>query len=616
MTSGAWDGKPFPLKPWIVALLLFVTWMGARRLNAEGFWYDEWWALYNAGASDFGPPLSPIDIWKRVAAEDPWQIPGYFWVLSAWGNTVGWTEYAGRALSLLAGVLAVVVVYRLGWAISSQRWVAFGAAVAFGGSAWFIYYLHEMRVYTLYALLAALLLLLYRHIMNRKNPPGFPLYAALVLTAAALLYCHYFAVILVAAVGLWHVARLLRRRPDRRWWTMLACLVLAGLMLLPWLSNAFTAIRMAQRAQRVTFEGAEVLTVAGNMVYAFSSTSVALFALLAIFSLGHRAARGVWLLTITVLAGSLAAYQLFHIGDIRYAIGLLPLLALIAGLGFQALAARRVPLPVLAGIWIAGALLADDDFRLNGLFNLPPQPIREMAAVLAPHVGEGDVIINHLGSDMIRVLHIYSMQRYLGSTPARLEMVDMRSLPSVQAYARRVREAVGDAQRLWVIYAPRWPSSEWSLFVYLLNEQNLFPCATLADDDEMRVLAFGRVENPASAARFGDMIEAQLIGAPRKLGGVFQVWLGFEINRNIPPDTYSVTLDMVDDRGAPRGQHNYDLPAPGRGCYLAEIPIEDLPPGRYRLEMAVYDERTDDQLAVIGFDGKPEKRVPLALVTR
>jgi hypothetical protein len=607
-----------PFKYWIftLGLLLFVTWMGARRLNADGFWFDEWWALYNSGSSDFGSPSSPIDIWNRVAAEDPWQIPGYFWVLSAWGNTVGWTEYAGRALSLLAGVLAVAVTYRLGRAMSGQPLVGLGAAVALGGSTWFIYYLHEMRVYAIYTLLTALLLLLYWRILNRKRSPAIPLYAALTLTVAALLYCHYFAVIPVAVVGLWHLARLLRRRPDHRWWIILACLALAALMLLPWLNNAFEAMRRAQTANRAAFEGAEVFSVAGDMVYVFSNTSVALFALLAIFSLGQRAARGVWLLMIAVLLGSLAVYQALNLDSIRYAIGLLPLLALIAGFGFQALAERHVHPAIIASLWVAGALLVDGDFRVYSMFNLQPQPIREMAAVLAPYVGEGDVVINHLGSDMISLLHAYSMRRYFDDTPARLEMFEIKTLASVQAYAERVREAVGGAQRVWVIYAPRWPSSEWSLFVYLLNEQSIYQCATLADSEDMRVLAFGRMSDFASVARFGHSIEAQLIGAPKIQADVLTVWLGFRASQTIPPDTYSVELQLADDTGILRAQYAYSLTDADRSCRMVEIPVQDLPPGRYDLSMVVYDGRNGERLDVVGFDGLPGDSGKLALITR
>src|SRR5258708_8832242 len=87
----------------MIPVLLLTTWFGARKLNASGIWYDEWWSLYDSGASYFGPPLSPIAIWNRIATEDPMYPPGYYVLLSAWAQGVGWSEYATRALSLLAG---------------------------------------------------------------------------------------------------------------------------------------------------------------------------------------------------------------------------------------------------------------------------------------------------------------------------------------------------------------------------------------------------------------------------------------------------------------------------------------------------------------------------------
>ncbi|MBZ0286104.1 MAG: hypothetical protein K8I30_00710, partial [Anaerolineae bacterium] len=93
----------------MIALLLAVMALGARGLGQDALWLDEYWSLAHAGGLE---SLSPVEVWGRIAASDPWQTPGYYLLLNLWGGRVGWSAFAGRALSLLAGMLAVAWVYR------------------------------------------------------------------------------------------------------------------------------------------------------------------------------------------------------------------------------------------------------------------------------------------------------------------------------------------------------------------------------------------------------------------------------------------------------------------------------------------------------------------------
>lgn len=92
---------------YLVPLLLLTTWLGARGLNADTLWYDEYWSLYDAGIEPHGD-RTLAQIWEGVASRNPWHAPGYFMILSGWGRLAGGTPFAGRALSLLFGLLALV----------------------------------------------------------------------------------------------------------------------------------------------------------------------------------------------------------------------------------------------------------------------------------------------------------------------------------------------------------------------------------------------------------------------------------------------------------------------------------------------------------------------------
>ncbi|MFN8372417.1 MAG: hypothetical protein U0694_06025 [Anaerolineae bacterium] len=600
----------------LIIVLLVMTWLGARNLNADGVWYDEWWSLYNAGAGWFGAPLSPADIWNRLAEEDPWQLPGYPWALSAWGNSVGWTEYSARALSLLAGVLATAVTYRLGCEVSRQRIVGLGAAAALGGSTWLIYYLHEIRGYTLIVLLAALLLLLYWRMTRRKPTPL--TYAAFLLALVALLYIHYFAAFFVAVLGLWHLLRLRVGLRDRHWWLTLACFALAGASLLPFVANVLYATSVTQTQQRAVIDPAHLLAIAGDMFYTFSNTGAALLVVLAFFSLRARASWRFWAFAALLLALDMFGFYVLKVNEIRYAMAILPLFALIAGFGVYELSKLRLPPALLISIWLISAVAVDQNYAVRSILNrTQPQPFREMAQILLPRLSEGDVVLNvvGVGSESSHALH--PLTQYFGSSPARIEVLEIQYRPNVQNYVARVEEAVGAAQRVWITYDPRHISTEWSLLTYWLNEHHIAQCATITDQQDLLILAFGRLTDGAPQYTFGqDGIQVQPIGAIGTQDDVLQVWLGFNVSSQIPANTYSVALHLLDSSGQLRAQADYALAPAGESCHLVEIPLTDLPPDSYTLHAAVYNWQTGERLPAITPDSMTSDSPTLATLER
>ena len=99
-----------PVWLWLIPLLLLTTWLGARSLDADAIWYDEYRSLFYAGGAEYGPIQLP-EVWTRVALYGgAAQVPGYFSLLWGWGALVGWTEFAARSLSLFCGVPPTSVV--------------------------------------------------------------------------------------------------------------------------------------------------------------------------------------------------------------------------------------------------------------------------------------------------------------------------------------------------------------------------------------------------------------------------------------------------------------------------------------------------------------------------
>ena len=581
----------------IIAILLLSAWLGARKLNANGIWFDEWWSLYVAGADVFHVSRSVGDIWQRITNEDIRQGLLYPLALASWGSAVGWTEFATRALSLLAGIVTLAGIFRLGWSLSKRPLVGLGAAAILGTSVWFIYFLHEMRVYMLLVMFTVLLLLLYQRIMYSPSKPRLWTYLALGIITGLLVNTHYFAVLVVGVIGLWHVLQLFKGRPNRRWWGIIGAWVVSGVMLIPWLVNIQQATQLAHNEPRVQADLPLLLKITGDTFIAFSNASVALLIILLAFSLLARPARWIWLLTLLLFPLNLAIYYIFGLNELRYNMAIMPFLALLAGVGINELAKRRIPALLIVLIWTISALTLDGNFQMDRIIQRwPGQPIREMAHALEPQVASDDVIVNLIGDEDRPSLAPHPMVYYMGDFGARIEVVENTTYPGTQTFAARMRQAIGDTNRVWLLHDPRWASSEWSLSEYILNEQNRYHCATLADTSNMRIWGYGRIDSTAPAWRYGDGIQLSLVGAPRVKDGILQTWLGYQIDDSTPANTYSIGLFVFDSNNQRVAQFDRGIPAAGTSCQALDIDVSNLPAGDYQLRTTIYSWQTSERL--------------------
>ena len=185
-----------------LAVLAGVTLAGlALRLAVpRGLWLDEAISVHQANLSfhdmfenlQFGdrhPPLHHVTLWLTVRA-------------------FGDGELAVRLPSLIAGTLVIPALYLLGRELYDRRTglvaAAFGAA-----SPLLIWYAQEARMYafvTLFGLLA-----LWTQLRAIRNP-SWVNWAAYILATAALLWSHYFGLLLIGVQQLIWVGVIIHRR--------------------------------------------------------------------------------------------------------------------------------------------------------------------------------------------------------------------------------------------------------------------------------------------------------------------------------------------------------------------------------------------------------------------
>lgn len=588
---------------WLVPLLLMMTWLGARGLNADAYWLDETWSLYSAGAAQYGP-LSPADIWTRTATED-FGGPGYHFLLAAWGALVGWTPFAARASSLLLGALALAWVYRLGRDMAAPL-VGISAAVLFGGSAFTLYFLHELRTYVLSVLLVAFVLWAYWRLAVSPRRPGWALQVSFVLGVAGLLYTHYYLALILPVIGVYHV---LLAPKGTAWWRVVGLMALGGLLFLPWLSVVLAALSQFSTAEAGAREPAlSAAQLMERTVLFFSSGAGGLFVIVLALALGslrvyRRQSIAAWcwaLLALVVLIAVNERTALIKPGRERYLLLAWPPLALLGGMGIASLSRSRFRLliPVLLAAWlVVGGLAALDGTLMRDTDGAQALPWNALADTLRQQAQPGDVVAAHLTA-YNWVLDLRPLEYYLYGLPVRFTALE--SLPAAD-FPQAARGFVDEAAAVWLAIDKRLPASARLDEFTAALAGSYASCGTVFDLPRLRLDVYRRFPaqafDPAQSAvlRFGQGV-ALTYADISQTGGTLKTRLLWAVGADVPPYTYSVGLHVLDAAGTLVAQADYGLPLEAFACRETAIPTGHLPPGEYQLLALVYNWSTGERL--------------------
>ncbi len=607
----------------LIPLLLLTFWLGARALNQQAIWYDEYWSLYDAGGA-FNGPRSPVDVIQGLAERNPWQAPGFFLLLNRWGALTGWSVLAARSMALFVGLLAVALAYRLGRDLFRSPLVGLGTAVALATSAFFVAYLHELRGYTLVALFSLLSVWAYWR-LTRVEHPSLARQIIFVLAIAGLLYTHYFAAVTAAALAFYH---LLFARKDRAWWRVVILMALAGLLFLPWLRVMLSAISIATGDESATRQAAALgpVDAATQLFYLFSSGSVALLAVIGAFALRARgqAARLVW---VWLLAGFALALLintrvqvLIHV---RYLMMIVPALALLVGLGVERLARRGVSPVILLGIWIVAGLWNGIDLNFMPL-TLNGEGTRVSQAGMTAIT---ETLSQHENRRSVAAFHFVQPGNQWWSTPMldyymnglRIHYRQFEDIPGLQAnddYLRQAQRFIGDAPFVWTAIMPAVPSPYQVAEFERALQPNYADCGVAASGPDIVLKRYARVIALDKAdLRFGDDIGLDVLEAPRRSpDGVVSVLLGVTLASSVPPNTYSFALHLDDANGTLVAQQDQGLPYAAFSCLNLKVDTSALTPGDYTLKALVYNWQTSVRLPGKTSDGGQGDRLPLRVI--
>ena len=619
----------------LLIVIFFTGWgLSIRQWNADGLWYDEIWSIINAGGSPNGP-LSPSEIAQRLATEDPDQGLAYPLILAAWSAFVGWTPFAGRALSALMGLLCAALLARLSRCLYSAE-AGLAAATVMLLSPFFIYYTHELRVFTLVALSVAGLLWSYLDLMAYNRHSRLHLSISIVvfiLSGLGLLYTHYFAATMLVAVGLmhglWLGANYINTRARyivplqkpykppflRRWLQVTGLFIVVGLLFVPWLPVFAQSLQRTSTRKDVHAKSLTSAALIEAVSYYLGSGVALLTVILLVVGVWAAWRRGGWtrwmavtaLTALGVVTGFNAILQIIEPGRVRYLIVLWPPLALVMGMGvafvtsiIDRLTSRRLA-PILYAVIIL--LLALNSIRANfdpGYEARMEQswtpPWQQMTRIIQQQGGPNDLFLFYAGTQHAR--HFYSFSFVTRGLPLASPAILTEALLD-PTYGPGIQGQIDNAARVWYGIDKTQPERPvYAMMQTLLNAQFIM-CEDVIDTPRLSFALYAREamfcpQTPQIV--YGETLALIGINSIVPQANMLPISLLWQIGEGDTGIT-SISLQLVDEAGAPVVQRDVGLPGGPYGIVRETLDLKDVPSGRYRLLLIVYRWQSGERLA-------------------
>lgn len=157
--------------------------------------------------------------------------PLYYLSLKVWTQVFGYSEIALRSLSVLFGIFTVVLLYAIALKISKDKFFAVISTFLLATSPFHIYYSQEARMYSMAAFLAALAMVSFLKVLEKKGEYKYWIIFSISITA--LVFTDYVPVFLLPVFWIYAFMQ----NKEKNWWKSFVFahipLVLLGLLWLP-----------------------------------------------------------------------------------------------------------------------------------------------------------------------------------------------------------------------------------------------------------------------------------------------------------------------------------------------------------------------------------------------
>lgn len=185
-----------------LCLLLFVL-INASKLNDRPITVDDLDTIKHLYGWSYKESFDLAQTAQSVSRLSPQHAPAYYLILNIWRRLAGDDLFQARLLSVYFGALSLALAYRLGLLTGNQR-AAMAAPIILAFFAYFQYYSQIARVYSLLVLVCGWLLWSYWLCAHSRNHSRWH-WLSLFLAAASILYVHYFGIVIMAGIALYHL---------------------------------------------------------------------------------------------------------------------------------------------------------------------------------------------------------------------------------------------------------------------------------------------------------------------------------------------------------------------------------------------------------------------------
>ncbi len=594
---------------WWLALapLLLAALLSSMQLDDNAFNDDEFKSLYSAGIYDSGPDTLQ-EVWQHVEQTRPNQTQGWSKLLFVWGRLVGWHEPATRSLPLLAGLLTLAWLYRVGKTLFSPQ-AALLAVLLMSASVFFLAYMAIARVFTLVALFTTMILWSYWRLLHVTRPAANAMLVVLFAASAGLLYSHYFAALLLPALMLFHLLFVNR---GRRWRQVTMTFALALLIALLQAPGFLNGISLSGASSGLANSALTVAEIPGRLLYTLSNYlavlpkpagAIFVVALLAGLVLltwrrlkaGKGAGTG-WFLAFvaaTTFLFIIAANEVVRVMEqkrIRYMMSLLPPIALLAGHGlrrylhvFPRTGAGFLALWLLLGPALVLNETGFDTYRKQTSFH-------HVQRLLQERLTAGDLVVleESLGDREVLYLH-----------PLYIPLSDNSWDTVFWDGEGPLRDAV-PAHSAWLNIWLIDRADEPNLAFTTANVPGRQLCERLDDLAGFTLERHAKISSGCEPVPFRLAFERdiQLTGSEFSLANdLLRLEAGLLSADDYLLSHYTLALHVIDPLTGERvAQGDVGV---GPGSFVAigrDIDLGDLPAGNYELHAALYDWQTGERL--------------------
>jgi 4-amino-4-deoxy-L-arabinose transferase-like glycosyltransferase len=500
----------------LIPLLLVLFALSLRWLAPYAFWFDEVLTLQMIGGGYYDR-ISLFTVPSYVLNFHDWPPLGYM-LLWVWGNIAGWTEFVGRYVAVLMGMLTVAMLYRLAvdfvrldrilhTRINPQLFGLFSAFM-FGTTAFMFYYWHEMRPHIFYIFFSMVGVWAYWRCLYSYKAKRFN-YALLFFSLTALIYTHYIGSLVCGAIGLYHLWQA-RKSPHRRKnFEIFMVLIAVVLAFLPWAIFLVRGIGSEAGLQR----GLPLDIVLSN--FAIQYTNGLPLLMLGLIILAFRipktkSVRFIWLWLIVFGVGIFVLNTrlnfLFHL---RHLLGWFIPLVLVMGLGLSVLwNTQRTRVLAIIGLALWGGFGLFYSLNQNFMSAFPLHTpyltidfVQTLDKVANECANSNDSLVLYTQREELRFTDELVYYYYTQNTPLRYAQLHSMSLiqqnltstikvNSPDTWQERLNQMIADAPSVWYFELKNLPEIPQQADFLNTMQATYSNNITILDTPEYRITQF------------------------------------------------------------------------------------------------------------------------------